>query len=262
MTKHFFYFFLIIFGFLFCSDPSGKSDFDPPVPLKMVGKLIFPDSILRDTTLNESGIDAVPDEDAISVVWHSYQGINRIKKFKIYRSSDPAGDKNFSFHDEINIENNFDQDTTFLDNDINLESFYHYFVTVVDEDNRESLPSDTVKYFLIEKATPTEPNSISFNPGETILFRFFIPAGTNANGYILRIERQIGLENKELIHIEYVNPRRNIGIQNESREISTNNFQTLLNPVEYRWRVDVIAGDISTEGSESDWAYFTINWGN
>ena len=118
MIKYFFYFFFIILGFTFCSDPSGGADVDPPEPLQVVEK-----TIQSDTTLTETGIDAVPEDDAILFVWHPFKGINKVTKFKIYRSSDPSGEKNFNLYDEIDIENNFNQDTTFLDNNVNL--FYY-----------------------------------------------------------------------------------------------------------------------------------------
>jgi hypothetical protein len=261
MYKYLLYYFIIIITFVFCSDPSSANKPDPPESLKMIDKILN-NSVLADTTLNEPGIDAIPDNDAILVAWHPYTGSNRIKKFKIYRSSDAQGLKNYNMYDDIDIENNFSQDTTFLDNNVTLYQYYYYFVTVVDEDNQESPPSDTLRYQLLDKAIANQPAGNTYVPGDTIEFKFFIPQETFANGYILRIERQIGQSTTELVHIEYVNPRPDFGVTDASRLIMTSIFPVRTVSVEYRWRVDVIAGDILSEGSESNWAFFTVNWGN
>lgn len=248
---------LIFLLCLYCSSPTGKINLDRPLPLSMVQK-----TASSDTTLNENGIDAVPDSNIIQVVWHPYMGINEVKRFNIYRSNEQSGTQSFDFLDYIDIENSFEQDTTYLDGRVTLNQYYYYFVTVVDKDNQESFPSDTVKYQLLQKATASSPNGGLFNAGDTIQFGFIIPSETYANGYILRIERLIGANNKELTYIDYVNPFDNFGDVTIYRDVDTHHFRTLTQTKEYRWRIDVIAEDQQYEGSESEWATFYINWGN
>ncbi|RMH62219.1 MAG: fibronectin type III domain-containing protein [Calditrichaeota bacterium] len=238
-------------------NPVSNDNGKPPEPPRMVQK-----TAAADTTLEEPGTDAVARaENAIQIMWYREPASAGITRYKIYRSDEPDGKANYRFIGQQEVNNR--EDTVFVDLD-GLTEFtpYYYFITAVNENNQESLPSDTVWYSLLPKANPTYPKGLVTVP-DSLGFTFNIPANALPNGYIFRVERLIGANFKELVYLYVENPLK--GNFGETQFTYVMNKQELLvfqDDVEYRWRIDLLAGDQLHNGSESDWATFSIDWGN
>ena len=236
--------------------PTGTDTGKAPDPPRMVQK-----TAAADTTLEERGTDAeARAENAIRIMWYKAPSSAGIKTYKIYRSDDPEGQANFRFIGQQEAENS--EDTVFVDLDsLSVFTPYYYFITAVNDDNKESLPSDTVWYRLLPKAKPTYPKSV-VNAPDSLGFTFNIPADALPNGYIFRVERLIGANFRELVYIYMENPLKgNFGETQFTYTMNKNALTIFEDDVEYRWRIDLLAGDPVHNGSESEWATFSIDWG-
>ncbi len=208
----------------------------------------------------ERGIDAVPGiNNEIELMWYKAEFGQDIDFYRIYRSNQIGGNANYS---SIGVSTaNSGEDTTFIDkNNLGVDTTYYYFVTSVNKDGKESLPSDTVWYKLLPKAIPTSPSGVETNDQE-INFTFNIPPNAIPNGYIIRIEHQVGQNLIELTYIDVVEPLVNFGETQISYILNRNVRGIFQNNTEYRWRIDLLSGDKKHTGSESEWQYFSTNWG-
>ena len=89
--------------------------------------------------------------------------------------------------------------------------------------------------------------------------------GANPNGFILRIERLIGANRRELtfLYLEEPLSGQNFGKSQITHTLEGNFLQDIFeNGVTYRWRIDFVSGDKRHFGSESDWEEFTVTWGS
>jgi len=251
--------FIVCLYFVSCS-PTDSTNNERLNRLEMVAK-----TLMSDTTLAEDGIDAVPagaNNNAIQIMWYTHNDVDRLKSFRIYRSTDPQGEVNYNSIATLEILNKFNQDTVYIDQELETDRPYYYFVTVIDKDSRESLPSDTVWYTLLPKAEPQSPSGSIDTPDE-INYVFRVPSDAIPNGYILRIEREVGANFIELVYLEKVEPFNDFGEQFVTHTLAGDTVRALFaDDLTYRWRVDLIAGDALYSGSESDWETFSVNWGN
>jgi len=255
-----------LFGGLFlllillqCSEV-GTATSDPIEALSMV-----PKTALSDRQEIERGIDAVPgtpSNNIIEIMWFASPD-ERIDRFRLYRSEDPQGQVNFVPIATIDVPNRFNQDTVFQDPFLETDRPYYYYVTALTEGGTESEPSDTVWYSLIDKAEPSTPSG-TIRPGQPrIEFTFRVPTSATPNGYILRIEREIGSTIRELILLDVVDPfTGNFGEPQITHVLEGDSlFNIFEDDVQYRWRIDLLPGDKVHSGSESNWQFFTIDWG-
>lgn len=254
MNKLFFSIIILLIVLSACKQPTQGTTKSPDPP-RMVQKTEG-----ADTMLYEPGIDALPGlNNEIELVWYKAAFEQDIDFYRIYRSAETSGNANYL---SIGVStSNSGEDTTFIDkNNLGVDTTYYYFVTAVNRDGKESLPSDTVWYKLLPKARPTSPSGVETNQ-QSIAFTFNIPPNAIPNGYIIRIEHQIGQNLIELTYIDVVEPLVNFGETQISYILDKDVTTIFQNNTEYRWRIDLLSGDKKHSGSESEWLYFSTNWG-
>lgn len=257
MKRFSLFLFVLSVFFQACTDPEGV-DPEPPQRVRMVLK-----EAGFDTLETERGIDAEPNPlggpNFIQLMWYRHPEEARLNYFKIYRSENPLGLVNYNLIATTENQQN-KLDTLFLDTqELVLNVRYYYYVTAVNEKGTESLPSDTVYYTLIEKATQLSlNNNISVISRDPLNFEWWIDSGQNPDTYILRIERNVSQTFNPLAYVTVIRSR----YQNpEMFAMSGNWLKNLLPNGDYRWRIDCVGEDLFS-GSESDWMYFKINWSN
>ena len=192
-----------------------------------------------DTLLQERGIDAVPEGDALQLDW---QRNSRYSGYLLYRRGE--GDKGFVSLRQLN-----GRDSTFVDQDnLALNKRYYYYLVGLDEDNNKSESSETVDYMLVPKAYNL---GISWSP--EVIFFWNIPE-VAPDQYLLKLFDDF---TNELVWMSRV--RSGYG---DLREQVQYNWDKKAKPAglvsgrRYRWRIDVI-GSATRSGSESQWDRFT-----
>lgn len=241
----------------FSCSPDGSVDSDRPVKPSMVTRTDSSD--LKEI---ERGIDAdsSPTDDIV-IMWHKHPETLNLEKYILWRGEEVRGQLIFSNIQDIQA--NFNLDTIYVDKGLMVGTRYYYFILAVDQNNNRSVPSDTVRYQLLEKP---ELEDLTFantldNPTSLIFRTKHFTAGASA-GSILRIEEP---GSRRLVYLEYIPQFQNAdGIA--VHIISGDTLQKLFNDDDdgssYEWRID-LADDFGLfRGSESEWQEFSINWGN
>jgi len=182
----------------------------------------------------ESGIDAVPEGDAILLQWFLPRD-DRVQWTKIYRSCE--NEEDYQFLASVGY-----SDTLYLDYDVNLDTRYFYFIKAVDSKRVESLASDTVTYKLYPK-----PNGLRATTQARPVFAWQY-LSLPPIGYLLRLEED-GSAN--LVWLSLVESYDLIS-QVEFNWDGKAKIDTLQSGKRYRWRVDVLGADLFS-GSESGW---------
>lgn len=238
--------------FWFCSVPDNKAVEIIPETIRMVEKT---DS--SDITMDEEGIDAIPDGDAIKIEWHLPSDSLDIKKYIIYRSEEASGLFDYVIIYERIINNVFDQENVYEDYSSELYKKYYYYVVSVNNDGNISSPSDTANYRLMEKASLGEME-LSNNGIPRITLTFNVNEESKYfNESILRIENSVS---NKLIMATYflADP---YGAASQQIVIQGDHLPILLQEgVEYRWRMDIYERDPMQNGSESNWKQLQVNW--
>ncbi len=233
-----FSFILIFLGLILqqCSDATNKPE--PPARVELVPKT-------ADTLAVEHGIDAVPESNSIFLEWHPNQE-KTLAGYAVYRSETP--DKNFAQVKKIASAAG-GKDTTYVDS-VALNMRFYYFVRAYDTEDQYGDPSDTVNYKLMEKAELLAPVGPSANPNPVFQWNFG-PSG--APSFIFRLEKLIGNNRYGTLLTDSHSPTYN---NPESWQLSLLGYPQPLTSGEYRWRIDVDAGN--NFGSESNWKTFTV----
>jgi len=253
-------FILVIFLLLINCSENDPIETDPPNRVMLVMK-----EESFDTLETERGIDAEPnpnsDINGIQLVWYEPADKYRVDYYNIYRSNDAQGRLSYnligSTQNQINL-----PDTTFIDTTqgLALNRRYWYYVTAVSEGGRESVPSDTVFYTLIEKATQLSINNFTevLNKPE-IIFRWSIDSDDIPGGYYLRVEYNFTESFRPLVFVKEISVDEVVYDPPQIDTVFVDEFKTpLVEDGNYRWRVDCV-GTSLYEGSESDWAFFTVD---
>ena len=112
-----------------------------------------------DTLEYEQGIDAVDgDSNRIQIMWRSHPERSKVTRFNVYRSEHSEGEVNYKkLSRSVEVSNPYSQDTVFIDQGLDIEKPYYYYVKAEDKYGQESSPSDTVWYRLTEKAELLSP---------------------------------------------------------------------------------------------------------
>jgi hypothetical protein len=218
-----------------------------------------------DTLEIERGIDAEanPNSDinAIQLDWYDPADKYRIAYYNIYRSDDEEGKL---FYKLIgNTENQLNPlDTVYMDMTQGLlnNHRYWYYITAVNENGKESEPSDTVHYTLIEKAIELSINN--YNPVlmDSIISFTWTVSSIPSGGYYLRVEQIIGENFHPLVYLKDFKENEINYDPPQTYTISVDKFSVpVVDGDQYRWRIDC-KGDDLYSGSESDWAIFTVDW--
>lgn len=227
--------FVCLFAFvtllIFCQKQTNEAKelLDPPVLLASPA----------DTLVEERGIDAIPESDAIRVEWLRE---DRFAGYSLFRRSDEEED--FALLKKI-----AGQDSFYVDREVELNKRYYYYLLGKDEKNLWSEPSDTVDYMLLPKAY-----NLSVSLQEQITFLWHVVDITPAF-YILKLFDDL-LD--QAIWVSTV-PSDYEGLE----ETATYNWDgravlpNLQSGRKYRWRIDIV-GPAVNSGSESRWHKFVM----
>jgi len=245
---------LLIFVSVFIFGSCGESLEDPNPPSRphWVEKSAPEDSI-------EHGIDADPIDDCIFLEWHPNSD-DDISAYQIYRAENKASAK-FTLLVKVDAFSTFGGDTIYIDDSVELNKIYYYYLLAVDQAGNKSEPSDTIRYGLIQKPDLYYP-LIEISEKDPQFNQFEWHDFTSLSyQYIIRVEK---IFPSEVIWIYRFN-RRNYADSFQSMLFDDNKTASereLTAGTSYRWRVDAIylvdPSDIDISGSESPWGYFSI----
>jgi len=193
-----------------------------------------------DTLVNERGIDAVPEDDAIRVEWINE---DRFVKYTLYRKSEDEED--FSL-----LANATENDSFIVDQqDIFINKRYYYYLTARDRDGHWSEPSDTVDYMLVAKAYNL---AVSFQ--DKLRFHWNVVEIT-PDRYILKLfdDKTDSVVWFSRVSSNYQGTEESVDYNWDGRAVTAQ----LTSGVKYRWRIDII-GPTAHSGSESNWHKFIM----
>ena len=184
-----------------------------------------------DTLINEAGIDAIPEKDAIEINWLLNPEFHT---FQLYRKA--SKDSVFKLLSEFT-----QKDSNYVDEDILLNERYYYFLIGIDQQNRKSEPSDTLDYQLVEKAFNL------FTSLPQVIFHWQI-SNFFYDSYIIKLFN----DNQQLIWMKQIDSPHQPFNSDSTAKISK-----LVSGKRYKWRVDIVGTEIHS-GSESDWKFFLM----
>ncbi len=209
---------------------------------------------VEDTLAQERGIDAVWENDGIFLAWYDLNDRN-IQQYNVYRRRDD--ESYFRIIKRIVLEQvSAGKDTTYVDDNadqgLDLNVYYHYFVTATNSQDEESGAGDTLKYMLLSKPETRQPDGQTY---ESVLDTLPILKWDFVevpNFYILRIENNFG-------HLHYIGVFQVENyFESQILDLKTiSNFPKFL-PGTYKWRIDTIGPNEDNSGSESVWKTFII----
>jgi len=230
-------------------DSAGEPIVPDPEDVHMVHH-----SLADDTLALERGIDAVWENDGIFLAWYDLKDRN-IQQYNVYRRKND--ESYFRMIKRIIVEQvSSGKDTTYVDDNadqgLDLNVYYHYFVTATNSQDEESGAADTLKYMLLSKPETRQPDGqtyVSTLDTLPILSWDFVDI---PNFYILRIENNFG-------QLHYVG----IFQVTEFFESQVLDLKSITNlpefmPGIYKWRIDIVGPNLDNSGSESIWKTFII----
>ena len=230
-----------------------------------------PDSVV------ERGIDAHPD-NAIYLEWEEPATAEEegILGYYVYRST--LRDGEYDFKRIATVERNagllYESDE-YVDNEVTLDSTYYYYLKSYNDFTVSKENSDTVHYKLALKAGLDLPSGDISDNKSHFEFRYPLRTGNRVSYFYLRL---FYMENS-LYQTKFFTKTHLFDFSKSLYKIylQNNDYHTtvLLDslPVDgsgnkylekgnYRWRVDAVSGEPGggpeTEGSESNWMYFTV----
>ena len=229
------FFYIFILFVLTCSEEDNTPP--PPASVKLVEKTAEDSPV-------EHGIDAISEKDAIFLEWYANKEKN-LAGYVIYRSK--GVDENFEEIARITKRYNL-IDTTFIDESVDIQIRYYYFVRAFDDFVQFSSPSDTVSYKLVEKPILSYPvGRIGANYTPSFIWDFdanFVP-----NQFVIRVMKK---EDKNYVY--YFTKLLNIIDGNSGYTPHQEwNFNTLKFPMQlttgtYLWRIDPVGSEINQGG--------------
>ncbi len=193
-----------------------------------------------DFSEDERGLDAVPERDAIQVEWELYAVQDAA--IEVWRRQE----KRQEFEQVAKISG---KDTVFLDEDVEIGTRYWYFVVAVAPGWRDSAPSDTFSYRLLEK-----PFALVETTGRRPTFRWQV--GQTPVGYVLKLF-EVDTDKKvwfASVWPDYGTLAEEVVFNFDSTAVA----DSLEAGKGYRWRVDVI-GPEKNSGAESNWRVFRVH---
>ena len=191
-----------------------------------------------DTSLQERGIDAVPDGDIIRLEWlENTEEI--VDKYKVYRLEEGA--VKYSL---VSVT----RDTVFEDNDITTHKRYYYYVLAETDEGVTSEPSDTLNYLLLNKAVLLAPDSTVNKAQPT--FKWRDPNEPFYHDYVIRV---VNTDSNKTI---WIGEKERESYDSNQEEIIFNTdsgatVSQLIPEMNYIWRIDIVGNERS--GSESNW---------
>ncbi|MEA2076814.1 MAG: hypothetical protein U9O95_02210 [Candidatus Marinimicrobia bacterium] len=246
--------------------------FNPPdiTPPQFIPKSP-PDSV------KETGIDA-HHENAIYLEWEepATAELEGILSYYVYRGKFEDGEYKFKYLDEVerNASLIYDSDK-YIDYDVNLDSTYYYYLKSYNDFTVSSITSDTVFYKLAHKVILQEPQGDISESSPRFYFAYSRTINNRINYFYFRLYQLDGQQykikyfvkthhfdlsqSKFYVYLNNTNPHATVLIDSIAVNESGNKY---LENGTYRWRIDAVSGELGgapeTEGSESDWMYFTV----
>ena len=228
-------------------------------------------------SLEERGIDAHPD-NAIYLEWEEPESAESegILDYYVYRGK--LIDQEYQFKRIASVERNagilYDSDK-YVDYDVNLDTSYYYYLKSHNDFTVSQTTSDTVYYKLTYKAIRFQPlgditsNQPLFqfvylsNTLNRINYFYFRLAYFENESYTIKYFSKIFRfdlsKSTFIVYIKSTGSHTTILFDNLWKNSENKNY---LEKGNYRWRIDAIASQLGgapeTEGSESDWMYFTV----
>jgi len=245
-------FFLLVIFVLFSTCGKNLEDPDPPSRPQWVEK-----SLPYDTT--ESGIDADPNGDVIVLEWLTGTEED-LDFYRIYRASGST-ESDFDLLDEMSADPVAGSENEYIDENVELDRIYFYFLRAVDQAGNLSPRSDTIEYKITQKVNILSPSGTISTVKPT--FQWADPVSSSSE-YVIRVEK--------------ISPNRVIWLAGVTRQTySVGETQSLVygagtifhlaqselsRGVNYRWRLDAVTSfnrdNTEIAGSESNWGYFII----
>ena len=230
-----------LLGMTGCSQKSTPADTTPPSP-----PVLLPSP--ADSSWDETGTDAIPQEDWIQLVW-----LNRpepdLKGYRIRRCTD----EEMSTLLATKTLGSTDCDTVYQDQSVEIGVRYYYQVTAFDQAGNESAASDTVDYMLIPKLAQEN---------------FTSPRGEIEEREPVFSWTSTGEAMENYLRVYDVLEERTVWVSPGQNPFATPHFvrynedgtaaDSLLIPGhQYWWRVDRRGSELRS-GSESNWVSFTV----
>jgi hypothetical protein len=241
--------FLIIWG---CKN-STSNNTPPPPKVMLVEKS-------SDSSAVETGIDAEdpannadPVKNGIIIQWHPVD-YEKLKAYDVYRR---AIDTTGGFQKIAVVDQSFNaRDTIYLDQDVNLDTIYYYYIIARNEEGGEGEPSAKDHYTLYAKVTLNSPINSQLFDGTNGSFQWTFFSGIPSQYFIFRLEKQ-GVTPGEYIPyalklLELTN------YTNQQTWTLAEIGLTSLGQGTYRWRIDVRDFTDNRKGSESGWGQFEV----
>ncbi|MDX9777223.1 MAG: hypothetical protein RBT43_00490 [bacterium] len=249
---------------LSCFDQPGISvpRFIPKTP---------PDSLL------ERGIDAHPD-NAIYLEWEEPATAEEegILGYYVYRGK-LNGDE-YSFKRIATVNRNAGllyKSNEYIDNGANLDTTYYYYLRSYNDFTVSKENSDTVYYRLARKASPHSPSGDISDQKPHLVFQYpirvvdrisylylrlyYMESGSYQIKYFTKTHRFDLSQSIFNVYLQNNTYHTTVLLDSLKTDGSGNKY---LEKGNYRWRVDAVSGEPGggpeTEGSESNWMYFTV----
>lgn len=199
----------------------------------------------------EHGIDAFTSENGdggIFLEWYANSEKN-LAGYSVFRSELP--DKNFI--EITKIEKVYDLiDTSFVDDSVDVNTRYYYFIRAFGDDDQFGEPSDTVYYTLLQMPELLGTSMADGNP----VFSWTYPDPPSApNDFIFRLQRKVSNNLYEILDpvaetIKYSFP--------EEWSLGELGYANALQPGIYVWWIDAFI-PTGNAGGESEKMQFQIN---
>jgi hypothetical protein len=211
---------------------------DNPITVKWAPPKLLP--VPADTSINETGMDAVPEFDGIQVQW---QLEAHFMSYDLYRRQ--QSEAKFSL-----IASLADKDSIYIDmQGIVLNKRYYYYLIGKDEDQHASAPSDTLSYMLLPKAF-----NLSVSTGNVTSFHWQVQ-DIAPSRYVLKL-----FEDATQTPVWFSTVPSSYQGSEEQAVFNWDNashISPLISGGRYRWRIDIVGATFDS-GSESGWHRFAM----
>lgn len=201
---------------------------------------------------SETGIDAIPEADAIRIEWIVGQEAD-LDGYEVYRRlrEDPRD----TLVAELPLEAPAGDTAFWVDTAVSIGRRYYYRVRAVDEAGNQSPFSEAADYQLLAKLVPrtprgqiaeSVPNFVFLWGDDPLGITHFVVKVTDSAGHYLWIS-----DPDQGMVVGYGSPGT------RSYNADGRALQAELGPGTYLWRVDAVGAEERT-GSESAWTPFTV----
>ncbi len=224
-----------------CQSGNGAKE-EPPPRVQLIPKG-------PEDAVEEKGIDAVPETDAIYLEWLPVNDPDLVA-YDIFRQ---ANDSSGTFVQVGSVERLFANEilpTSFIDSTVTLNVRYYYYVEARDEAGLSSDPSAKVSYMLVDKPTLQSPSGVM----QDTLFVWDFSDNYVPLEFVFRLERKEG-ETFVPFHLYVGNLQFNL-LAHQEWGLSRMQLNSMP-PGFYRWRIDVL-GSEPNQGAESNWKTFVV----